>query len=85
MLRISNIVPAPTRQSFREWFDSPLADTTSAMSARRRPTHGEYIKAFYSELCELISDHGYTLEDEKGFKRSITTFLYHLSSEADDE
>jgi hypothetical protein len=44
-------------------------------------TNLDYIRSFYQEIIDILSDHGYQPQDEKRFKEDITSFIYTLSED----
>ena len=78
----SIIIPRPRRQTYSQWFNSPIEDNCGYMIDKNvYKTHGDYIKYYYNNITKFIKQNGYKIKNEKEFKKEIATFIYRLSEE----
>ena len=73
----TNIICNPRKQSYKEWFDSPIKSIKGDLNE----THGDYIIYFYGQIKTILKANQVEIHNEKQFKRELATFIYRLSSE----
>jgi len=81
-ITFSNRIVRPKKYSYDRWWNSPVEPASNQwQTARRRITHGDYVKDFYYKLKDIIQSEGYDIIDEKEFKSEIATLIYKLSDD----
>ena len=83
-LRFNNFIVKEKKHDYKTWWNLSIKmhDTNYwDENTKNIHTHGDYVSYFYYAIVNEIKKAGYTIKDEKQFKREIATFIYQLSSE----
>lgn len=82
-LYFSNYIVPRKRFDYDWWWKAPVEsyDEADWTVNDEKITHGVYIRNFYYKLKNIVNSKGFTIENEKQFKREISMFIYKLSNE----
>jgi hypothetical protein len=82
-LYFSNYIVPRKRFGYDWWWKAPVESYNDDdwTANDEKVTHGVYIRNFYHKLKNIVNSKGFTIENEKQFKREISIFIYKLSNE----
>jgi hypothetical protein len=82
-LYFSNYIVPRKRFDYDWWWKSNVEsyDDNEWTVDNEKVTHGRYVRNFYYNLKKIVNERGFTIENEKQFKRDIARFIYNLSNE----
>jgi hypothetical protein len=82
-LYFSNYIVPRKRFDYDWWWKSNVEsyDDNEWIVDNEKVTHGRYVRNFYYKLKKIVNERGFTIENEKQFKRDIARFIYNLSNE----
>jgi hypothetical protein len=65
-----------------EWLYLPVGPSKHMWTIHNKNiNHKLYVKTFYNKLHKLLTNNGYTIENDKQFKQELTLFIYNLSDD----
>jgi|TARA_B110000444_G_scaffold249498_1_gene274697 hypothetical protein len=80
-----NLTVRKRKMMFNDWIDSPIENMNGVVTENDQPvSHGDYIKYFHRNLKNILKSNNVSINNEKGFKNEIATFIYRISEEPEN-